>query len=289
MKKILVLTDFSVASRHALQFARSFFSDTAADFHLLYPHLADPDGIEVPDFVAEMTHLTYAAGPADTAAGLPGQPSADWHTFRSSNKLGQPMAMVEQSVAQEVYDLVVVGPHETSSDDLFGNSAITLIRLLKANVLVVPANIPVKAVEQVVLAVDFARLTNLHLLDPVKELVLLKGAVLTLLSIATPDKKVVNVTQETQIRQYLSPIDPTVAHIQAPSAKQGIDAYLESHPVDLLVTMPKYNGHPVHSSGNSHVRARAFSPHVLLLTIYDGQSGALPHHIEDLSNLDFAL
>jgi hypothetical protein len=39
MKKILLLTDLSEASRNALTFARSFFSDTVADFHLLcvYP------------------------------------------------------------------------------------------------------------------------------------------------------------------------------------------------------------------------------------------------------------
>lgn len=287
MKKILVLTDFSASSRNAFQFARSFFSDASADFHLLYPHLAD--GIEPPDFVAQMTQLAHETPQAPAATGLPSQDRTDWHTFRSSSKLGKPFDTVQQSIDAEHYDLVVIGPDEAVTDDLFGNSAIALIRLLKANVLVVPADARPKTVQQIVLAIDFAELTNHRLLDPLKELVLLKGATLTLLNIGIPGKKTISVAQETLLRAYLLPIDPTIASLSAVSAKQGIDAYLGEHTVDLLVTMPTYKGPLQPTSAHSHVRAHAFTPPVPLLTLYAHNDTSMLQHIEDLSNLDFAL
>ena len=289
MKKVLLLTNFSSASRNALQFARSFFGDTVTDFHLLYPHSAAPDGIRPPGYVAETTRLAYANRLHEVVNGLRTEALTDWHTFRSSGKAGQPYDIVEQSVGAEVYDFVVIGPSEDETDVVFGNSAIALIRQLKANVLVIPANAQAKPVQQIVLAIDFASLTNYKLLDPVKELVLQKGALLTLLTIDTPDKKIIHVEQEALIRQYLHPIDPTIAHIQAPTPKAGIDDFLAGHSVDLLVTIPKYQSRPRPSTSNSHIRAQAYSPAVPLLTIFNDNSNEHAEQIEDLSNLDFAL
>ncbi|MBO0947157.1 universal stress protein [Fibrella forsythiae] len=289
MKKVLLLTNFSPASRHAVAFARAFFGDVATDFHLLYPHPDTPDGIHEPRYDADTTRVSYMSRLHEAVGTLRDETITDWHTFRSSDKPGQPYDIVEESVDAEAYDIVVIGPSDEGTDIVFGNSAIALIRKLKANVLVVPDAAPIRPIHQIVLAIDFANLTDYQLLDTVKELVLRKGATLTLLTIDTPDKKVIHVEQEALIRHHLRPIDPTIAHIQASNAKQGIDDFLAGHTVDLLVTIPRYKGRPNPSATNSHVRAKAFSPAVPLLTIYDDARTEAPEHIEDLSNLDFAL
>ncbi|RYF68632.1 MAG: universal stress protein, partial [Cytophagaceae bacterium] len=282
-------TNFSPASRHAVEYARTFFGDTATDFHLLYPHPDAPDGIQPPRYVADTTRVSYVAKLHEAVGILRDETITDWHTFRSSDKPGQSFDVVEESVEDESYDIVVIGPNEDGTDIVFGNSAIALIRKLKANVLVVPGEAPVRPIHQIVLAIDFANLTNFSLLDSVKQLVLLKGSTLTLLTIDTPGKKVIHVEQEAKIRQYLRPIEPTIARIQATVAKQGIDEFLAGHTVDLLVTIPRYKGQPNPTGTNSHVRAMAFSPAVPLLTIYDDARIEYPEHIEDLSNLDFAM
>ncbi|MGO8609027.1 universal stress protein, partial [Rhizobium johnstonii] len=60
MKKILVLTDFSEASRHALQFARSFFSDTVAEFHLLCVYPVEEDSFYSRNHVAQTACTAFA-------------------------------------------------------------------------------------------------------------------------------------------------------------------------------------------------------------------------------------
>ena len=289
MKKILLLTDFSEASRNALAFARSFFSDTVVDFHLFCAKSLEINNMNSPANVAQATRTSYADQLHQVVTELRREATNDWHTFRSSALPGKPLDGVEQALNAEVYDYVVIGPQPDETNELFGNSAITLVRQLRANVLVVPDNARPRPVHQVVLAADFARLKNSKLLGPVKEFVTLKGAALTLLSINTPNKDVLHAEREASILQFLKPIVPNLVQMRFPNAKRGIDAYLAAHPVDLLVTIPKYNDRTEALTSSRVTRLRAFTPAVPLLTLYDDGHSDLPQLIEDLSNADCAL
>ncbi|MVM39382.1 universal stress protein [Spirosoma sp. HMF3257] len=289
MKKILLLTDFSEAAHKALQYARSFFSDTVADFHLLCAYPVEPDGFYSPKHVAETVHAAFVSQLRDVVKELHQQTNVDWHTFRSSAKPGKLIDIVREALDEEAYDLVVIGGKKDGTNELFGNSATQLIRQLNINVLVVPVDTDSKPIRSVVLAVDFANLKSCKLLCPVKEIVSLKGATLTLLTIDTPQKKSIRVEQEVRIRQFLAPIEPTVAHLQSPDARKGIDDYLAGHPVDLLITIPKHKGLADILTGNSVTRSLAYMPPVPMLTLYDDGSSDKPRLIEDLSNLDYAL
>lgn len=291
MKKILLLTDFSEASHNALQFARSFFGDTVADFHLLCANALEPAGSNNPNpatFVPP-TRPNYADQLHTVVTDLRREAITDWHTFRSSSLPGKALDVVEQAVKAEVYDFVVIGPQPDETDELFGNSAIALVRRLKANVLVVPGDARARPVRQIVLAADFANLKNSKLLGPLKELVMLKGATLTLLTVDTPGKDVIHIEREAHIRQFLTPIVPSIVRLKSPDAKRGINAYLTAHSVDLLVTIPSYNGRTQTLTSGRVTRPQAFAPAVPLLTLYDDNSNDRPHPINDLTNLDYAL
>lgn len=288
MKKILLLTDFSTASCNALRFARSLFSDTVADFHLLSAHPAEPnDGFDSRP-VAEVGHSTYADQLHATVMGLRREATNDWHTFRSSDKPGHPLRVIEQAIKAEGYDFVVIGPQPDDDDTnvLFGNSTIALIRQLRANVMVVPVNALMRPIRHVVLAADFANLKNCKLLGPVKEFVLLKGADLTLLTIDMPDEDAIRIEREAHIRQFLLPVEPTIARLKATSAKEGIDAYLNGHPVDLLVTIPQRESRTDALTGSSVIYSSAHMPPVPLLRIYDDGSNDLPEQVDDISSIN---
>ncbi|GAB2583778.1 universal stress protein [Spirosoma areae] len=289
MKKILLLTDFSEASHNAITFVRSFFSDSVVDFHLFCARSLEIHDMDNSTNDSRTTRTSYADQLHEVVTGLRREATNDWHTFRSSAWPGKPLDVVEQAVNAEVYDFVVIGPQEDETNELFGNSAITLVRQLRANVLVVPGDARPRPVHQVVLAADFARLKNSKLLSPVKELVTLKGAALTLLSINTPNKNVLHAEREAHILQFLKPIVPNLVQMRFPNAKRGIDAYLAAHPVDLLVTIPKYNDRTETLTSSRVTRLRAFTPAVPLLTLYDDGRSDLPQLIEDLSNADYAL
>lgn len=290
MKKILLLTDLSEASHNALRFARSFFSDTLADFHLLCVHPVDPKSIHNPLLVVETPPSPFADQLQEVVTGLRREATNDWHTFRSSACPGQLINVVQRSLETESYDFVVIGPQPDDTDDLFGNSAIALVHLLKANILVVPRQATTqRPVHQIVLAADFAELKNAKLLNPVKELVALKGATLTLLTIDTPNKSAIDMEREAHIRQFLLPLEPAIAQAKASSARQGIDAYLAAHSVDLLVTIPKYNDRTQTLTSSRVTRLQAFTPAVPLLTLYDDNSDDHPQPINELSAVGYAL
>ena len=290
MKKILLLTDLSEASHNALRFARSFFSDTLVDFHLLCVHPVESNSQHNPLLVVKATRSAYADQLDGVVTELRREATNDWHTFRSSACPGQLIEVVQRSLEAEQYDFVVIGPQPDDTDDPFGNSAIALVHQLRANVLVVPRQAALqRPVRQVVLAADFALLKNAKLLGPVKELVALKGATLTLLTIDTPNKPVVNMEREAHIRQFLMPIEPAIAQLKASSARLGIDTYLAAHPVDLLVTIPKYNDRTERLTSSRVTRLWAFTPAVPLLTLYDDNSNDQPQPVNELSTMDFAL
>ncbi|WP_461136929.1 universal stress protein [Spirosoma lituiforme] len=290
MKKILLLTDLSEASRHALAYARSFFRDTVVDFHLLCVHPIASSSHHNPLLVIKTPPSVQSVELTKVVAQLRRESTNDWHTFRSLAVPGQLLDVVEQLLAAESYDFVVIGPQPEETDTLFGNSAIALVHQLKANILIVPHQAAVEQpVHQVVLAADFSLLKNAKLLSPLKELVTLKGATLTLLTIDTPSKNAINAELETHIRQFLMPFEPATDRIRADFARQGINAYLAAHPVDLLVTIPKYKDHTQTLTSSRVTRLQAFTPAVPLLTLYDDNSNDQPRPVNELSAATTAL
>ncbi len=283
------MTDFSEASNYAFDYARSFFGDTVADFHLLCVYPQESDGFYSPIYGAETARSAYAERLNDIIRELHRKATTDWHTFRSSACSGHVIEVVQKSLAVEFYDFVIIGAKKDGTNELFGNSTIALTRQLKANVLVVPVGALVGPLRGLALAADFANLKNSKLLLPIKELVTLKGAKLTLLTIDTPGKVAIPVEQEIHIRKFLQPIEPTIARLAAPNVRQGIDSYLAGHPVELLAIIPQYREGANSMAGNSVNRSRTYTPAIPLLTIYDDDSNDLPQLIEDLSNADQAI
>lgn len=291
MKKILLLTDFSEASQNALRYARLFLNDTVADFHLLCAYPVEPDGFYTPKHVGHTAQTAFTDQLHDLVTDLRRESDTTWHTFRCSARPGTLLEVVQQAVETEVYDYVVIGGKKDSTNELFGNSATTLIRQLKANVLVVPVDAKAAPVRRVVVATDLAHLNNCKLLCPIKDLVALKQATLTLLTIDTPGEKMVDTAQKARVKvkQFLAPIDPTVMHLQAATVKEGVEAYLAGHPVDLLVTIPQHKGWTDTLAGHSVTRSLAYTPPVPLLTLYDDGHTDQLRLIDDLSTIDYAL
>lgn len=284
MKKLLLLTDFSEASRHALDYARSFFSDSVADFHLLCVYPPESTAAYNPMYCHEASHTAYADQLNDILTQVRREATTNWHTYRSAVCPGTWLDIIGKSLDMESYDFVVMGAQKDGTSALFGHCAIALTRQLKANVLVVPVNALAGSIRRVVLATDFARLKNAKLLGPLKDMVTLKGADLTLLTIDVPDKNAIQAEQELHIRKFLAPVDPIISHLKATTASEGIDMYLAKRPVNLLVMIPAVK----HDTGARTWESRTYTPPVPVLTLYDDGHTDQPQRIEDLANVAYA-
>lgn len=289
MKKILVLTDFSQAATHAFAYARSFFADSVADFHLLCACPVEADPFYSQKEVADSACATYTAQLSALIADLRQQATDDWHTFHSTVRSGALLDVVNEVLEAEPYDFVVVGAKKDGTNELFGNSVTSLIRQLHSNLLIVPVDAPLIPIWRVVLATDFASLKNCKLLSPLKDIVTLKGASLTLLTVDTPDKQAIAVEQEARIRHFLFPIQPAVARVKAPTPTQGIIDYIASHPSELLVTLSTHKSWRSILNEESVTRKLAYAPPVPMLALYDDGKSDRPQIVEDLSDMDMAL
>ncbi len=140
MKKLLLLTDFSEASRHALDYARSFFSDTVADFHLLCVYPPESTAAYSPIYSHGASHTAYTDQLNDILIQLRREATTNWHTYRSAVCPGTWLDIIGKSLDMEPYDVVVMGAQKDGTSTLFGRSATALTRQLNANVMVVPVD-----------------------------------------------------------------------------------------------------------------------------------------------------
>lgn len=281
MKKILILTDFSEAASNALAFASSFFGDAVADFHLLCVHPAESEGFYSLLYGIESSQKDYPRQLNEILVTLQQESTTDWHTFRAAVCPGDWLDVVEKSLILEPYDFIVIGSQMNGELTFFGTRAETRIRQLKANMLVVPVDAITGTLRRVVLAADFAKL-DVKLLNPLKELVALKGASLTLLAIETPDQAVIHLEKEVNIRRFLAPIEPTVARLTAINVKEGINTFLLDHSTDLLVTIPHHKGWAGNLTGSSETNAQIYPLPIPLLRLYDERSDHVLQPVDEV-------
>ncbi|GAB4033838.1 universal stress protein [Spirosoma jeollabukense] len=271
MYKILLLTDFSNASRHAIAYTQALFADTAVDFCLFHAFPFVPEegysgtvllGEQIESAEKSITSLQRT---------ITQQPVPTYHTYRSQVALGAPARAVEVLLTQEYFDLVVLGATGSGKNEFFGSVATGMIREVKTNVLVVPVCAPIRPVEQMVLATDYKSINDAQSLRMVNDIASRKAALLTLLTIENPNRSETRVSEPG--RQYvlrnLENVLTETYIIHDDTVLHGIKAYLKAHAVDLLVMLPHHKGFFDVLTHNSVSRSVAFHPTVPLLTLYD--------------------
>ncbi|MEZ0610493.1 universal stress protein [Fibrella sp. WM1] len=272
MYKLLLLTDFSAASEHAIAFAQTLFADTATDFCLLHTY-----PIRLEESHAGAMLLAEDRKIAETALEqlkekLTQQPVPNYHTYRTMVALGGPVGVVDELISDEFFDLIVVGASGTGFAELFGSVATGLVRTAKTNVLVVPKQAPITPLQEVVLATDYRSVNDTESLTFLNQLAGRKGANLTLLTIekGTPGDSISSLTRDV-VEQALNSVQANPYYIYDDDVLHGIDLYLDEHRTDLLVLVPHHKGFFDVLLQNSVTRSIAFAPRVPLLTLYDAE------------------
>ncbi|WP_247235587.1 universal stress protein [Telluribacter sp. SYSU D00476] len=271
MYKILLLTDYSDASRQAIVYTQQLFADTPVDFCLLN---AFPVEAEVA-YGLSYTAINYWQLAQDSIVELRQEVEkksiSEQHTFRIEVLPGGPINALEVQLSREPFDLVVVGATGSGISERLGSVATGVVRHATTNVLVVPATATAGQVEQVVLATDYQPATSALSFALLKDIVARKKAQLTLLHVEA-DRKAAPVAEET-IRQYLlsnfAGIKIETATITDEDVLQGMNHYLDACRVDMLVMLPHHKSIWDVLLGNSLTRSIAYHPRVPLLTLYD--------------------
>jgi nucleotide-binding universal stress UspA family protein len=271
MYKILILTDFSAASRHALSFAQALFADTATDFCLTNAFPFEPEMNYGGAFWLEEEQHETKKNLRHLQESIMQQPQPSYHNYRTTIILGEPVQAVDRLLTQERFDLIVLGTTGMGKNPLFGSVATGMIRQAKAHVLVVPTSAPIRPLEQLVLATDYQSVKNGESFTLMKEIASRKAATLTLLTIENPGEPATQPSETSRqyVLQALEGVKTIPYAIHDDDVLHGIDAYLDLHTVDVLVMVPHHKGFFDVLRNKSISRSVAYHPRVPLLALYD--------------------
>ncbi|RCR66775.1 universal stress protein [Larkinella punicea] len=273
MKKILLLTDFSEASKKAIHFAQALFDDTAAEFCLLHAYPLESDTMYGTTFLMEEAEQNAYRSLQEMLSELMANYHPPFHSYQIRTAPGSPIGAVEAALEQETFDYVVVGASGSGFMAVLGSVATGLVRHAKTNVLVVPHTTAIRPVREVVLATDSSTLQHVPCLEPLNELVTRKSARLTALSIVNSQTPKLVGEEFDDYNQRLAQVFDSVEtgpyFILDDEVEHGINTYLTTHSVDLLVTVPHRKTLMDAVWNRSLTRRLAFRPPVPLLALYD--------------------
>lgn len=287
MKKILLLTDFSEASRKAIHYAQALFSDVAAEFQLLHTYIVDTADAYGAVLYIEEIEKQVTQQLKTLLAEITTQPVPDHHQYTTRSYPSTPIGTVEWLLSKEHFDYIVLGASGTGNNPLFGSVATGLIRRAGANILIVPDNAPIRPLRQVVLATDYRSINHLHSLRPLKDMLTLKGANLTFLTIRGRGNQGQALAEKSlALTNYFDTVGTETYFVRNDEVEKGIDEYLATHPVDLLVTVPHHRSLLDILMGRSTTRKLAYHPQVPLLCLYDPEG--LPVEIDE-KDIDLAV
>jgi nucleotide-binding universal stress UspA family protein len=278
MKEILLMTDFSEASIKAIRFAQHLFSDTPVAFDLLYAYPTVPEVMYETDFIMEEAEKEARQSVVKLLNELREPSIPAHHTYLTLTYPGDPVAAALLALERKNYDYVVVGATGAGRFPVLGSVATGLIRHAQAHVLVVPSHTTLKPIRNVVLAMDYRTLHQQDYLQPLQDLVTRTRAHLTALTVV--DKQMPMSTGEAfeqysnRLTEVFDSVNIDPYFIRDEKVENGIDTYLLTHDVDLLVTVPHRKSLLDALWNRSLTRQLAYHPRVPLLALYESSDEA---------------
>ncbi|WP_338868994.1 universal stress protein [Spirosoma sp. SC4-14] len=276
MTKILLPTDFSEASLNAIQHALHTFSGSDTEFVLLQALgtslISSPDGWSAYGELMSRSEANLQTLIAD----LKRHTNAASSRFRTATLASTPELAIDMLLRAEPFDWVVLGATGTGKAIAFGSVATAVIRANRGNVLVIPATVPPLPLLNAVFATDYAPLARaaryaLH------KLVERHHARLTFLTILAKDT-LTSAPPKTLRQAFQSgfqELSTTEAIESHTDLRNGIENYLESHYVDLLVTVCHHRSLIDLLLNRSTTRQLAYKPMVPLAVLVSDETEAV--------------
>ena len=232
MKKILLPTDFSEASKHAIQYALNLYQDEA-HYVLMHAYHTPQAGAtmmySINPLLEKEAMKELRALADDLRQNTTFTPSLEIEAVQ-----GHTVDSCRWLLRKQDFDLVVMGTHGASSvfQKLFGSNTANAIHNLEAPVLAVPVDAPIKAPQKVAFAADHKPVGEDRVLLPLSDILARTHAALTLVHVepvlAEGGDTIPDVPQAIQA----IPHDIRIVHEER--VADGLEEFIENDRPDLL-------------------------------------------------------
>ncbi len=265
LQKILLPTDFSEASKKAIHYALTLLKGKPSEFTILYTFTAntEPDIAiylieeirknatkQMKKFVDELKHFD-----SDTQ-------SHSFHTEILPLPLSGAIDLLSE---KHKYDLIVVGASGQGKNVRLGSSATDIIRNIAIETLVIPYQVTLEPIKNVVIALDFHEVSDKDRFDKLKLILDKENCRLTLLTVLQEGQKESDFPQN--IAHLFSEYQLNQSFIKNDDIESGIKKYIELNRADLLVMISRHHTLLDVIFNHSMTRKLAYHPLIPLLSI----------------------
>ena len=194
------------------------------------------------------------------------------HVFNSKVKGGNLSDSIEELIAAQSFDLIVMGAHGRGGrlESFIGSSTNDVIRHVDCPVLIVPHEASYAGLKSLVFAMDNQEFTSVHVLHVLRYLTALHDSKLIFLHISEGlEEKQIRQRDKLVLEQYFRNQNYEFENFNHEDVLDGLQEYLLSHMSDALVMLNRKRGILERLFDNSKVEEMSFRSKVPLLIFHD--------------------
>lgn len=243
MKKILVPTDFSGASRNAEEYAASLAKAFNAEITLLHvyrEYLPATVGPEPWKVTIGGSHLENEKLINREVDYLKRQYSID---VKAVVQNGSRSSTIKDVANETQADLILMAIRSDRRSRIAGTTVLNTIRKTKVPVLIIPDGAKFNPIKNIVLAIDFDEMIDNTCIDPLFELYKKFDSSLRVLHVEEKvvESKASEVPEKLHMGVVLSRFTYQYDRMESYEIEEGIQNFIDKHPTDLLVLIAHHH------------------------------------------------
>lgn len=276
MKTILVPTDFSATAKNAAIYALGLGRQIGATKVILYNAYQVPVTIDPAMPVMQLVNMDELKGISESGLqNLKNQLSSNIGEGIELETLGE-FAVLTTSIddvcTRKEADLVVMGITGSGGqfEEIFiGSNTVSVVNHTKVPVLIVPATVQYKPVEEILMVCDFKKVEESTPVMPIKNILKDTHAKLLVLNVsgAKTEQAEETARQKEILDRLLQEYNPEYHFINSNDFTEAVNDFSDNNMVDMIITIPKKHGFFESIFRRSHTKQLAFHTHVPLLCI----------------------
>jgi nucleotide-binding universal stress UspA family protein len=274
MKSLIVPTDFSPVSVNAMNYALNLAKDIHAGIILFHAYQVPVAFSEVPVVTISLEEMKLQSDQKMQELKESVQHVASGEVeIRVHNVLGDTIEELEMLCNAEKPFAVVMGTRGAGTIEtmFLGSTTMSAVNRLHVPVLIVPPGASFKIIHRIGFACDYSQVAETTPISEIKKWVNLFDAKLKVLNVDYKNRQFnPNVPMSlTKVHELLAPLNPDFHYIDDPEIEEGINAFAETHGIELLITIPKKHKLLDKIFQRSHTRTLALHAHVPILAIHE--------------------
>lgn len=244
MKNILLPTDFSPASKNAIQYALRLFHGTTCTFHLLSVYKAwkytsgDLMKASADDSIYDILISESKSKLEQLIAKMENSCAGEDYTYKAISDYDVFTDSINKLIEAEYIDLIIMGTDGASGtqEKLFGSHTLRVIRNVNSPLLVIPVQAKFHTLRRILLSLDYSIDLKNTTIQPLLDLIGNHSFSLEILNNVDPEESEDEVRQkELDLKQAFEIYNPTFHKVSDVPFPEAISTFVQSMEIDMNI------------------------------------------------------